>query len=128
MVFQNHSHPHWPVPLPGGRCQVPPLGGLVLWGREPRQPVPSAGGGTLETRCGSLGCLWAVMEARSTVPCCEFERDDPVMDEQQFLFFLSLFLAALCLCCCAWAFSSRGEWGLLSSCGVRASHRGDFSS
>ena len=24
-----------------------------------------------------------------------------------------LFLAALGLCCCAWAFSSCGEWGLL---------------
>ena len=28
-------------------------------------------------------------------------------------FFLSLFLAALGLRCCAWAFSSCGEWGLL---------------
>ena len=31
-----------------------------------------------------------------------------------FVFFLiNLFLAALCLRCCAWAFSSCGEWGLL---------------
>ena len=30
-----------------------------------------------------------------------------------FFFFLNLFLAALGLRCCAWAFSSCGEWGLL---------------
>ena len=30
-----------------------------------------------------------------------------------FLFFCFLFLAALGLRCCAWAFSSCGEWGLL---------------
>ena len=30
-----------------------------------------------------------------------------------FLLFIYLFLAALGLCCCAWVFSSCGEWGLL---------------
>ena len=30
-----------------------------------------------------------------------------------FSFFLNLFLAALGLCCCTWAFSSCGEQGLL---------------
>ena len=30
-----------------------------------------------------------------------------------FLFLMYLFLATLGLCCCAWAFSSCGEWGLL---------------
>ena len=30
------------------------------------------------------------------------------------LFFIYLFLAALALCCCTRAFSSCGEWGLLS--------------
>ena len=29
-----------------------------------------------------------------------------------------LFLAALGLHCCAWAFTSDGEWGLFSSCGM----------
>ena len=38
-----------------------------------------------------------------------------------------LLMAALCLHCCMWALSSRGEWGLLSSCGVQASHHGGFS-
>ena len=33
-----------------------------------------------------------------------------------------LFIYFCLLCCCAWAFSSCGEWGLLSSCGVQASH------
>ena len=31
----------------------------------------------------------------------------------KFIFYLLLFLAALGLCCCAWAFSSCGEQGLL---------------
>ena len=36
-------------------------------------------------------------------------------------------MAALGLCCCAWAFSSCGKWGLLSSCDVLASHCSGFS-
>ena len=37
-----------------------------------------------------------------------------------FLLFIYLFLAALGLRCCAWAFSSCGEWGLLfvAVCGL----------
>ena len=31
------------------------------------------------------------------------------------------------LCCCAWAFSSCGEWGLLSGCGAWVSHCRGFS-
>ena len=31
----------------------------------------------------------------------------------KFIYFIYLFLAVLGLCCCAWAFSSCGEWGLL---------------
>ena len=31
------------------------------------------------------------------------------------IFFLFSFVVALGLCCCQWAFSSCGEWGLLSS-------------
>ena len=42
-------------------------------------------------------------------------------------YFLNLFLAKLGLCCCMWAFSSCGEWGLLSSCGVQTSHCCGFS-
>ena len=38
-----------------------------------------------------------------------------------------LFLPVLDLCCYTRAFSSCGEWGLLSSCGVQASHCGNFS-
>ena len=38
-----------------------------------------------------------------------------------------LFLAALGLHCCAWAFSSCSKWGLLSSCSAQASHCGSFS-
>ena len=38
------------------------------------------------------------------------------------LAFKKLFLAVLGLCCCVQAFPARGEWGLLSGCGVRASH------
>ena len=32
-----------------------------------------------------------------------------------------LFLVVLGLCCCTRAFSSCGEWGLLSNCGTQAS-------
>ena len=38
-----------------------------------------------------------------------------------------LFLAALGVRCCAWTFSSGGEWGLLSNCGAEASHSDGFS-
>ena len=36
-------------------------------------------------------------------------------------------MAALGHCCCAWAFSNRGEQGLLPSCGAWASHSSGFS-
>ena len=36
--------------------------------------------------------------------------------------FIYSFLAGLGLPCCAGFFSGCGEWGLLSSCGVRVSH------
>ena len=36
-------------------------------------------------------------------------------------------MAALGLCCCVWAPSSCREWGLLSTCGARASHCAGFS-
>ena len=38
-----------------------------------------------------------------------------------------LFLAVLSLCRCTQSFSSCGQWGLLSSCGVRISHCSGFS-
>ena len=41
--------------------------------------------------------------------------------------FSCLFLAVLGLCCCAQAFSSCGEQGLLCSCCAQASHCGGFS-
>ena len=45
--------------------------------------------------------------------------------------FIYLFLAVLGLClglrCCSWAFSRCSDPGLLSSCGVQASHCGGFS-
>ena len=37
------------------------------------------------------------------------------------------FLAALVLHCCAWTYSSYNELGLISSCGVWASHCSGFS-
>ena len=41
--------------------------------------------------------------------------------------FIYLFLAALGLRCCTWAFSSCGERGLLFRCGAWASHCSGFS-
>ena len=54
-----------------------------------------------------------------------------IMDCFTYLFYfkifnLFLFLAVLGLCCCVWAFSSCGECGLISSCGVWASHCSGF--
>ena len=43
------------------------------------------------------------------------------------IYLISLVLAVLGLHCCKRAFSSCGEWGLLSSWGVQASHCGGFS-
>ena len=45
----------------------------------------------------------------------------------KYLFLFYLFLAKLCLCFYVQAFSSCGEWHLLSSCIVQASHCGGFS-
>ena len=39
---------------------------------------------------------------------------------------LGLPCGAQALCCCTWAFSSCGKWGLLSSCGALASHCSGF--
>ena len=46
---------------------------------------------------------------------------------QIFFLIIYLVLAALGLCCCLQAFSSCREWGLPSSGGAWASHRGGFS-
>ena len=40
---------------------------------------------------------------------------------------LKIFLTVLDLCCCTWAFSRFGEWGLFSSCGAWTSHCSGFS-
>ena len=52
---------------------------------------------------GSHGCLHVL----------RFQTSFPKVKELLFFFCLFFFLAALGLCCCAWAFSSRGERGLL---------------
>ena len=44
-----------------------------------------------------------------------------------FYLFIYLFMAALGLRCCVWAFSSCGEWGLLFRCGAQASDCNAFS-
>ena len=44
-----------------------------------------------------------------------------------FYLLIYLFLAVLGLCCCTWAFSSFGEWELLSVCSAQASHCDGFS-
>ena len=46
----------------------------------------------------------------------------------KYLLIICLFLAALGLHCCAWAFFSCGEWELLSSCNALASRCCNFSS
>ena len=43
-------------------------------------------------------------------------------------FFIFTFFVYIFTCCCTWAFSICGRWGLLSSCGEQASHCSGFSS
>ena len=50
----------------------------------------------------------------------------PSMSDILLLLFFFKFLAVLGFCCCAQAFFSCGEWGLLSSRDVQASHCGHF--
>ena len=44
-----------------------------------------------------------------------------------FNLFIYLYLVAVGLCCCTWAFSSCSKWGLLSSCIAQVSHCCGFS-
>ena len=50
------------------------------------------------------------------------ERANPGLRLKKKSYFLIYFLVVLGLCCCVWALSSCSEQGLLSSCGVWASH------
>ena len=73
---------------------------------------------------------WTHTVSSQTVECDDFES---FLLSLVFVLFLAalglfvLFSAALGLRCCAWAFSNCGEQGLLSNCGVGASHCGGFS-
>ena len=80
---------------------VPPrgLGGEPVPGPSPhfwRSPV-------------TLSIPWLVVASLQSLPL--LPRDSPYL-WLSLLFFLSLFLAMLGLCCYVWAFSSCGEWGL----------------
>ena len=61
-------------------------------------------------------CTWAWVQLREWHVDCE---PLPIL--------FNFFLAALCLNCSARIFSRCGEWGLLPSCGARASHCGGLS-
>ena len=72
--------------------------------------------------------------ARSHMPQLKIPRAGTKIQAARLINFLKiitkiiyLLLAALGLCCCAWACSSYGEWELLSSCGAQTSHQSGFS-
>ena len=71
------------------------------------------------------------LESTSPAPSSMKEAPTSAAVTQSFISFFSrfiyLFSAVLGLRCCAWAFSSCGNQGLLCSCGAQASHRGGFS-
>ena len=87
-----------------------------------------AGGGIISKYLlrGPLRCLTLCF---CSACYCQFFKEQPI--ENSPFFFLKnvsfFILAVLDLCCCAQAFSSCSGQGLLSGCGVRASHHGGFS-
>ena len=75
----------------------------------------------------SLCPPWGQESSPATLGLLRAELASP-LNHLLFKLFTYVFISAvLGLRCCARAFSSRGEQGLLSSCGVRASRCGGFS-
>ena len=73
-------------------------------------------------------CDWDGLEANDSTSVFQFPHlPNNSLRLYLFCLFSNLLLAVLCLHCCAQAFSSYGEQGLLSSFGARASHGGGFS-
>ena len=76
-----------------------------------------------------LMCLWDKVNLGSlySAICLLLRKTIPSPSIHPFPAYSFFFLAMLGLCCCAWTFSSCGEWGLLSSCSAWASHCSGFS-
>ena len=76
----------------------------------------------------SVDLLLSRFSSRKTSLLNPLFPDLPLADSPLYPFLKRfIYLTALGLCCCAWAFSSCGEQGLLSSCDVWASHHSGFS-
>ena len=119
------------------------LGALIHSGRQdPRPPSPGTSQPSpapsilqlplffLESRPSDLP--WMALSHRdkqtSWFQMSQETRTGSVLGFVLCIYFINLFiLAVLGLRCCAQVFSSCGEWRLLSSCGVRASHHAGFS-
>ena len=72
---------------------------------------------TMLNKTGERGHLCLVSDLRGTFGFSPFK----------FYLFIYLFLVVLGLQCCAWAFSSCSELGLLSNCSMWSPHCGGFS-
>ena len=92
-----------------------------FWRNSLKQLRQQEGPSSVALRPGQWQCL-CISTLLSHLSSINWER----LFKKCYLF-LYLFLAALGLCGCTWAFSSGGRQGLLSNCGARASHCGGFS-
>lgn len=111
-IFENRYHVHFQVvTFPHWKREMDKVSSLVPWE-------------------GDLRWSWCIggLGANLSCPTCPEWKGRGRQREKDSVrqYFLSLFLTVLGLCWCAQAFSSYCEQGLHSSCGVPASHCGDF--
>ena len=93
-------------------------------------PILSVCHCTIGGRVGSQGARAGALRVMSELVPLPIGMPSPHSQQWHTFFFFQLsylFLVVLGLCCCAWAFSSCGKWGLISSYSVRTSHCNGFS-
>ena len=128
-VSQGHSSSLWTGP-PGEELRPP----IKSRGGNITEMGPSAPGGPPDDHSPSWDHDSNLMRNRksksssSASPKFLTQRNCEIVNAYCcFVFKIFIYLVALGLDCCAWAFSSCREWGLLFSCGVWASHCSGFS-
>ena len=77
-----------------------------------RATLPPKALGRIVLSLPASGASWLVAASFKSLPMSPYDLV-PCVSPLFSNIFIYLFLAALGLCCCMWAFSSCGEWGLL---------------